>query len=224
MADGTLDVMARPAKTPPKARPARQSDMLMFGREAAFMGLYPQGTQLVGATFDYIAGPTKPITGVVRLKGSGKPVEGAIVRGADPATHTAVTARTDAAGRFRLDGVPKGEFYQIQVNPRPGIDPFLRHWEIIDDTEGLKPIEAAIEVPPGVIVTGRLIDKATGRVVPPADVEYIKAPDNVAAGDAALGFSRLADAAFGLTVPPGRGMIAAAAAVAGRMTRTSAPT
>ena len=144
------------------------------------MGYYPQGTQLVGATFDYIAGPTKPIVGVVRLKGSGKPVEGAIVRGADPGTHTAVTARTDAAGRFRLDGVPKAESYRIEVNPRQGIDPFLRRSEIIDDTEGLKPIEAAVEVPPGVIVTGRLIDKVTGRVVPPGHVEYTKAPDNVA--------------------------------------------
>ena len=59
--------------------------------------------------------------------------------------------------------MPKGEYYQIGLNPRHGIDPFLRRSEIIDDTEGLKPIEAAIEVPPGVIVTGRLIDKATGR-------------------------------------------------------------
>ncbi len=39
-------------------------------------------------------------------------------------------------------------------------------------------------MPPGVIVTGRLVDKATGRTVPPADVEYTKAPDNVATGDA----------------------------------------
>ena len=217
MADGTLDVMARPAKAPPRARPlpSLRREVAIKGRGAAFLGFYPQGTQLVGATFDYIAGPTKPITGVVRLKGSGKPVEGAIVRAADPGTHTAVTARTDAAGRFRLDGVPKGEYYQIQVNPRHGIDPFLRRWEIIDDTEGLKPIEAAIEVPPGVIVTGRLIDKATGRAVPPADVEYTKAPDNAATGDS-LGFSRLADGAFGLTVPPGRGMIAGAAAVEGK--------
>jgi RNA polymerase sigma factor (sigma-70 family) len=213
VADGTLDVLARAAKTPPKARPARQSDMLMFGREGAFKGRYPQGTQLVGATFDYIAGPTKPITGVLRLKGSGKPVEGAIVRVADPATHTVVTARTDAAGHFRLDGVPKGEFYQLSLNPRPGIDPFLGHEAIFDDTEGLKPIEAAIEVPTGVIVTGRLIEKATGRAVEPAYVNYIKAPDNVGAGHAALGFSRLADAAFGLTLPPGHAMIAALAAV-----------
>ena len=209
MADGTLDVMARPAKAPPRARP-----LPSMRRETAFLGMYPQGTQLVGATFDYIASPAKPIVGVVRLKGSGKPVEGAIVRGADPGTHTAVTARTDAAGRFHLDGVPKAEFYQIQVNPREGIDAFLRRWEIINDTEGLKPLEATVEVPPGVIVIGRLIDKATGRVVPPGNVEYTKAPDNVAAGDA-LDFSRLADSAFGLTVPPGRGMIAGASAVEG---------
>ncbi len=80
--------------------------------------------------------------------------------------------------------MPKAEFYQIEVNPRQGIDAFLRRWEIINDTEGLKPLEAAVEVPPGVIVIGRLIDKATGRVVPPGDVEYTKAPDNVASGDA----------------------------------------
>jgi len=181
------------------------------------VGGYPQGTQLVGATFDYIAGQTKPFVGVVRLKGSGRPVEGALVQAADAATHTPAVARTDAAGRFRIEGAPKGEFYQIRVDPRPGIDSFLHHWEIIDDTEGLKPIETTIEVPPGVIVTGRLIDKATGRVVPPADVVYYKTPDNVAIGDPAWGFSRPSDAAFGLTVPPGPGIIAGAAAVEGKV-------
>ena len=82
---------------------------------------------------------------------------------------------------------PRGSSTRSALNPRPGIDPFLGHSEIIDDTEGLKPIEAAIEVPPGVIVTGRLIDKATGRAVPPAYVNYIKAPDNVNPGDASWG-------------------------------------
>jgi len=217
VADGTIHVMARPSKASPKARPrpSMAQDVALVGREGAFKGRYPQATPLVGATFDTIAGPTKPITGIVRLKGSDKPVEGAIVRAADPATHTAVTARTDASGHFRLDGVPKGEFYQIQVTERPGIDSFLRHWEIIDDTEGLKPINATFEVPPGVIVVGRLVDKATGRTIPPVAVNYLKAADNAAAGDDASfsGFSMLADAAFGLTVPPGPGIICAAAAI-----------
>jgi Carboxypeptidase regulatory-like domain len=149
--------------------------------------------------------------GVVRLKGSGKPVEGAVVHAADPATHTAVTARTDTAGRFRLDGVPKGAFYQVRFNPRPGIDRFLAHTVIVDDNEGLKPIELPIELSPGVVVTARLIDKATGRMVQPAHVTYQKTPDNLSPGDA-MGFSRRADAAFAMTVPPGDGMIAATAA------------
>jgi hypothetical protein len=42
---------------------------------------------------------------------------------------------------------------------------------------------------------------------------YIKAPSNVRPDDAALGFSRLGDSSFGLTVPPGLGMIIAAASV-----------
>jgi hypothetical protein len=82
----------------------------------------------------------------------------------------------------------------------------------VDDTEGLKPIDQAIELSPGVIVTGRLIDQGTGRAVQPSYVTYIKAPDNLSSGDA-MGFTRRADATFVMTVPPGRGMIAATAAV-----------
>jgi RNA polymerase sigma factor (sigma-70 family) len=209
VADGTIDVMARPAKTPPKAHPhpSISRDVMLLGRQAAFIGIYPQATQLVGTTFEYIAGPAKPIAGVVRLKGSGKPVEGAVVWAADAATHTSVTARTDAAGRFRIEGVPKGDFYQIRLNPRPGIDTFLGHSEIIDDTEGTKPIELAIEVPLGVIVIGRLVDTATGQVVPPTEVRYMKRPNNSSSAQAALGFSDLADSKFGLTVPPGPALI-----------------
>ena len=117
--------------------------------------------------------------------------------------------------------MPKEEFYQISLDPRSGIDPFLRYSEIIVDTEGTKPIEATIELPPGVIVTGRLVDKATGQAVPAASVGYIKAADNVSTGDAPLGFSRLADGTFALTVPPGPAMIAAIAkTITRRMTRT----
>jgi RNA polymerase sigma factor (sigma-70 family) len=211
VADGTLDVMARAAKTPPKARPGHAREM-SFGKEDAFIGIYPQGTQLVDATFDFIASPTKPFTGILRLKGTGKPIEGAVVRVVERTTHTSVLARTDAAGRFRLEGVPKGAFYQVNVYPRSGIDRFLSHTVIVDDTEGLKPIEQVIELSPGVIVTGRLIDKTTGRAIQPAQVMYVKAPDNLNPGDG-MGFTRRPDAVFAMTVPPGHGLIAATASV-----------
>ena len=100
----------------------------------------------------------------------------------------------------------------MRVNPRSGIDRFLSHTVIVDDTEGLEPIEQVIELSPGVIVTGRLIDKATGRAIQPEQVMYVKAPDNLNPGDA-MGFSRRADAMFAITVPPSHGLIAATASV-----------
>jgi hypothetical protein len=72
----------------------------------------------------------------------------------------------------------------------------------VDDTEGQKPIDLAIELAPGVIIVGRLVDKSTGQTEPPGDVAYLKAPDNVNSGEAANGFSRRADGGFGMTVPP----------------------
>ena len=120
--------------------------------------------------------PAKPITGVVRLEGLRQAGRRRDRPGRRPGDAYLRPARTDAAGRFRLDGLPRSEFYQISADPRQGIDPFLRHSEIIEDTAGTNPIETAIEVPPGVVVTGRLIDKATGRTIPAAEAEYNKAP------------------------------------------------
>src|SRR5262249_50980724 len=53
----------------------------------------------------------------------------------------------------------------------------------------------------------------------PAYVQYIEAPGHAATGGDSRDFSRLADAAFGLTVPPGRGIIAGAASVDGNDNR-----
>ena len=56
--------------------------------------------------------------------------------------------------------------YQLRTEARSGVEPYLNATPLtVGDTEGLKPIEAAIEVPRGVIITGRLIDQATGRPV-----------------------------------------------------------
>ena len=75
-------------------------------------------------------------------------------------------ARTDAQGRFRLVGLPKGEVYQITANEGYGaVAPFLGARIKVTDTEGLKPIETTLELPRGVTLTGRLIDPATGRPV-----------------------------------------------------------
>jgi RNA polymerase sigma factor (sigma-70 family) len=203
LADSTLYAMARPAKAPPKPRPKpvrRDREMMFYGS--------PPSPPLFGATFEHIVGPTKPITGVVRSKAIGRPMEGVRVFGLEGATWTSVAARTDAQGRFRLVGLPKGEVYQITANEGYGaVGPFLGARFKVTDTEGLKPIETTIELPRGVVVTGRLIDPATGRPVRTGQITYVKLPTNPSPGDSGQSRTSPSDPAFRLTVPPGEGML-----------------
>lgn len=204
LADGTIDVMARPSNSPTKPRPRPNN----VPPEFMFHGAPPK-PRLVGATFDYITGPLKPVTGVVRLKGTNQPLAGVNVRGKDSGTMTKVVALTDANGRFQLDGLPKSEAYQVCVDPRPGVDPFLRSWTTITDTEGLKPIDMTIDVAKGVLIIGQIVDAENGKPVIPGDVQYAKLPTNQSKDEATLGHRNLPDSRFGMTVPPGRAMIVA---------------
>ena len=183
----------------PRPLPTRRAGAMTVGR--------PPAPPLVAANFEQIAGPTKPITGVVRLKDSGKPVAGVHVLGVEPASRTEVSALTDIQGHFRLVGLPKAGSYRIRTAPKPGIDPFLGAEINVTDTAGLVPIETVIELPKGVVVTGRLMDSAAGRPVRAKHVMYTELPTNPNEGRAALGTSGLVDPTFRLTVPPGPGMI-----------------
>jgi len=203
LAKSFLYAMARASQVPtkPHPRPSRPSGRMMTGR--------PPAPPLVGATFEEIAGPTKPITGVVRSKATGKPLAGVQILGTEPATWTEVSTLTDPQGRFRLVGLPKGGSYQVRGVPRPGIDPFLGAQVTVTDTEGLTPIETSLELPKGVIVAGRLIDTATGKPVRAKYVMHLKVPGNRNEGDAELSHSGMVDPTFRITVPPGEGMICA---------------
>src|SRR5262249_32759969 len=57
--------------------------------------IQPQFHPLHGATFDYVAGPSKPIEGVVRLKGTGQPLAGVNVHGSAKESGASVSAVTD---------------------------------------------------------------------------------------------------------------------------------
>ncbi|MFI5454407.1 MAG: sigma-70 family RNA polymerase sigma factor [Isosphaerales bacterium] len=201
LAKAFLYAMARASQVPTKPHPwpSRPPGRMKPGR--------PPDPRLVGATFEEIVGPTKPITGVVRLKGTGKPLAGVQIVGAEPATWTEVWAETDAQGRFQLFGLPKGTSYEVRAAPRPGIDPFLGASMTVTDTEGLKRIETTLELPKGIIVTGRMIDTATGRLVRAKHVSHLKVPVNHNEGHADLSHSGLVDPIFRITVPPGEGMI-----------------
>src|SRR5215475_11886771 len=88
---------------------------------------------------------TKPIVGVVRDKDTGKPIPGAVVTSymlADLLVDERMSFRAvaDAAGRYRITGMPrrsKGNALQAKA---PTGQPYLMATEVVGETPGLAPI------------------------------------------------------------------------------------
>lgn len=167
----------------------------------------PRVHPLHGATFDYVAVPSRPIEGVVRAKGTGRPIAGAQVSGYVPGGDARAT--TDREGRFRLEGLPKVASYRIQVSPPRG-QPYQVASTTVTDREGLKPIVVSVELARGVLIRGRLIDRATGKPVAGHQVTYFKLPTNPNEGEASSGHP-FGPEGFQMTVPPGPALFTAQA-------------
>jgi RNA polymerase sigma factor (sigma-70 family) len=120
-----------------------------------------------GATFDHVARASRPVRGVVRDKATGKPV-------ADVEIGSFMGSQkilSDKDGRYQLLGIPQSGRYDLQVRPANG-QPFFGGALRFDDTPGLAPLTADIELLSGIPLQGRVTDKATGQPVPGARVDY----------------------------------------------------
>ncbi len=161
---------------------------------------------LYGPALDLIVEPTRRIEGTVREAGTGKPVAGATVQGAGS------TAVTDAHGRYRLFGLRKAQQYSVNVTP-PVTMPLIGRWQRVSDVPAsLEPLRADVELPRGVIVTGRVLDKETGKGVQ-SSVSFMLLPDHPFAGKAAANLSLYAstdrDGRYRLVTLPGPGVLRA---------------
>jgi protocatechuate 3,4-dioxygenase beta subunit len=115
----------------------------------------PRWITIYGAEFRVTAKPSRPITGTVREKGSGKLLAGIRVNG---------RAVTDAMGHYELRGMAKSDSYSLFAVPTQGELYFLRGTRVADKA-GLGPLTADLEMVPGVPLRGRVTDKATGKPV-----------------------------------------------------------
>ena len=180
---------------------------------------------LYGATFEYAAGPTKPIIGVVRDKTSGKPVAGIRILGHSPSAKVGrfwpldIETVTDAKGVYRLSGLPKDREYSLIAADTEGMCYMPLEKKPLD-TAGLGPLKADFELERGVLIEGRLLDKASGKPVAGV-VHYAPLPSNTWAigrlrgalfrfmpGEQSIG----RDGAFKLVAYPGPGVVYAEAA------------
>jgi RNA polymerase sigma factor (sigma-70 family) len=169
--------------------------------------------KLYGATFDYLAAPSRLLRGVVRDKATGKPVAG-VTLWSNLTTHR---PRTDKEGRYEMLGCPKSATYALYLEPPDGL-----HFRIqarVNDTLGLEPLAADIALPSGIPVRGRVLDKSSGKPVPGVRISYYVVFPNSKVGrlDNYHEYEGLsiatsgADGAFAITVLPGPGVLAAAA-------------
>jgi RNA polymerase sigma factor (sigma-70 family) len=170
-----------------------------------------------GPGVEVVVGPTKPVEGTVRVKGTGKPLAGVVVYGEEGAHHRRVRAVTDERGHYRLAGLPKASAYQVTAHPMVDRG-YLGISMKVADTEGLRPVTADIELRRGVEVRCRLIDKETRKPVGGV-LRYTPLEPNPLYSEAELEpgliptreFHRLhvpgPDGAFRLVVYPGLGVL-----------------
>jgi hypothetical protein len=76
-----------------------------------------------------------------------------------------VEAVTDSEGRYTLDGLPKSKKYVLLADPKPGSGPTHQFALARDDQPGFAPLKTDFDLPRGVILTGQLKDKKTGKPV-----------------------------------------------------------
>jgi beta-lactamase regulating signal transducer with metallopeptidase domain/protocatechuate 3,4-dioxygenase beta subunit len=141
------------------------------------------GTTVYGADCSIVAAPGRAVVGTVRDARTGEPVAGVAVESDCFAGSWLrgnvrdLKAVTDAQGRFRLDGFPKGLGSKIGVSPRLDQPYFVRQLDV-PDPAGLDPIEMAVELHRGLWITGKVTNKKTGEPVEGARLQYLPFLDN----------------------------------------------
>ena len=125
------------------------------------------GMSMYGPEFAHAAGPTQVVTGVVRDQKTGKPLAGVVVTGSVPdiCWEHEPSVTTDADARYRLIGLPKAAKVRLSFAHADDRWAYLALFKDVRGTDGLAPITVDMEMARGVVVTGRITDRDTGKPV-----------------------------------------------------------
>jgi len=183
---------------------------------------------IYGADFIYAALPGRAVEGVVRDANTDEPLAGAGVwsyrfAGSDFVGFHALKTTTDAQGRFRLNGYPRGKGNALHIVPNDDQPYFTRKFDL-PDPAGTDPIRVDVPMHKGIWIEGAIIDRETGEPVPGALLHYMPFLSNTFAqatpefgkGKGAEGgpqqdrYTSKSDGSFRLVGLPGRAIVGAA--------------
>jgi protocatechuate 3,4-dioxygenase beta subunit len=210
IAHATLPVVARLGFNPSALNKSARDRVAMMGPR-----IQDQPPVLYGPSFEYVATPERIIEGVVREAGSGKPIPGVRINGSIGSRFN-LGALTDKEGRYRLEGMPKMKRYPYLSAFPPPDSPWIQ--SVVQNKEageGLLPVQVDFTLGRGVTLTGRVIDRVTGKGVV-CSITFAYLSDNEYAGkpgyDPTVGSHYSdKDGRFRLKVVPGTGVLEAVA-------------
>jgi RNA polymerase sigma factor (sigma-70 family) len=176
-------------------------------------------TRIEGPRFTVTAAPGRAFEGVVRDRDTDRPIAAALVN--DWWGHRIAT---DADGRFRMDGLPRTG--PPRLSARVEAAPFVECFTDVNRADGMQTVHIEMALKRGVWVTGRVVDRATGRPVQ-AVLSYYPTTDNPHVKDypGALFLENSVphlpviatddDGRFRAAVPPGKGLLTVRATAPG---------
>jgi beta-lactamase regulating signal transducer with metallopeptidase domain len=148
-----------------------------------FASHYGPGSQTVyGADFALSVRPGRPVEGVVIDAETRRPMAGVEVQsehfaGSDFGGINILKAITDARGKFRIIGLPKGKGNALLAVPNDG-QPYFQRELKVDDPPGIGPVPVEIDLHRGIWIVGKVTDKATGEPARNARLHYLPFLDN----------------------------------------------
>lgn len=116
---------------------------------------------LYGPEPTIVVEPERIVEGVVKDLVTGKPLAGAEVRPNFETDRSRWTV-TDENGKFRLEGLPNDKKYTIEVSARPG-GGYLNRTVELQAPSGTSPMTVNVEMARGVVLSGRVVDRQTGK-------------------------------------------------------------
>jgi RNA polymerase sigma factor (sigma-70 family) len=173
------------------------------------------GPPLYGPTFTHTARPCRVISGTVFDQKTKQPLAHVAVTGHVPSGwwELGVYTRTDAAGRFRLLGLPNGECNLTFGSSQASKYLFLTR--TVRPTTGLAPVTLDMPMVKGTTVTGRVTDKETGKPIK-GSIRYVTLsgnkhlldlPGKEIHADGSMTHRLDRDGRFRFVAPPGLGIV-----------------